>query len=58
METSALFSVGRKLNMRVAAVLMVSDCHPTSINAPKWKWKMTGEMRAELADSVLKIMNI
>ena len=58
METSALFSVGRKLNMRVAAVLMVSDCHPTSINAPKWEWKMTGEMRAELADSVLKIMNI
>ena len=44
--------------MSVAAVLMVSDCHQTSTNAPKWKWKMTGEMRAELADSVLKIMNI
>lgn len=58
METSALFSVGRALGLRVAAALMVSDCHPLEPGAHKWAWKMTKEMRAALADNALAAIGL
>lgn len=48
METSAVFSVSRFLGLRAAAVVMVSDRHPMTPDAPKWDWRMTLEMRHEL----------
>lgn len=45
METSALFSVGNYLNLKVVALLMVSDIHPLNENDNKWSWEMTKEMR-------------
>jgi purine-nucleoside phosphorylase len=48
METSAVFSVSRYLGLRAVGLLMVSDLHPMHPDAPKWEWKMTGEMREEL----------
>lgn len=48
METSALFSVGKYLGLKVVAILMVSDVHPLHENDTKWCWKMTAEMRKEV----------
>lgn len=45
METSAVFSVGEYLGLKVVAMLMVSDVHPLDENDHKWSWKMTKEMR-------------
>ena len=50
METSAVFSVSRYLGLRSAALLMASDLHPMTPDAPKWIWTMTGEKRAALAE--------
>jgi len=54
METSALMSVGKYLNIKVAAALMVSDVHPIESGAPAWRWKMTPEMRRAMFEKVLK----
>lgn len=58
METSALFSVGKALGLRVAAALMVSDCHPIQPGTHHWVWKMTAAMRAALADDALKVLGL
>ncbi len=50
METSAVFSVSRHLGLRAAALLMASDIHPVSPDAPKWEWHMTREMKYHLAE--------
>ncbi len=50
METSAVFSVSHYLGLRAAALLMASDIHPVRIDAPKWKWHMTSEMKCHLAE--------
>ena len=50
METSAVFSVSSRLGVGAAAILMASDIHPLHPGAPKWEWKMTKEMRYDLAD--------
>lgn len=59
METSALFSVGHCLGIKVAAVLIASDKHPVSPQAPKWQWHMTKELReaffAKCVEAALEI---
>ena len=50
METSAVFSVSRYLGLKAAALLMVSDVHPLTPDAPKWEWSMTRDMRYQLAE--------
>lgn len=45
METSALFSVGRYLNLNVVSILIASDVHPLTENDEQWKWKMSKENR-------------
>jgi len=50
METSAVFSVARYLGLRAAALLMVSDIHPTKPDEPKWEWHMTKDMKYHLAE--------
>lgn len=50
METSAVFSVSSYLGLKAAALLMVSDRHPTTPDAPKWEWHMTAEMKYYLAE--------
>lgn len=53
METSAVFSVSRYLGLKTAALLMASDLHPESPDAPKWQWLMTGDMRGVLTEQAL-----
>ncbi len=53
METSAAFSVGKYLGLRVAALLMASDVHPLAPDQPKWDWKMTDDMRRNLCDRAI-----
>lgn len=53
METSAVFSVSQYLGLRAAALLMASDLHPASPDAPKWQWLMTADMRYELTEQAL-----
>ncbi len=50
METSAVFSVSHRLGLRATALLMASDIHPARIDAPKWEWHMTREMKSHLAE--------
>lgn len=50
METSAVFSVSQYLGVKAAALLMASDLHPRSPDAPKWEWLMTKEMKYELTE--------
>ena len=50
METSAVFSVAQYLGVKAAALLMVSDLHPITPDAPKWAWSMTKELRDHLAE--------
>lgn len=53
METSAILSVAKVLGLQAAAVLMVSDVHPTEPSAPRWEWSMTAEMRRRLFETAL-----
>ena len=53
METSALFSVGKCLGVKVASVLMASDSHPLEDGETKWEWKVTGRQRQELFEKAL-----
>ena len=55
METSAVFSVSRYLGLRSAAILMASDLHPMSPGDPQWEWRMTKEMRYDLAEKSLAV---
>lgn len=48
METSALFSVGKCLGVKVVSILAASDKHPMHPGDAPWHWKMTPEMRASL----------
>ena len=41
METSALFSVGKLLNLNIVSVLIASDKHPEAENDCDWQWKLT-----------------
>lgn len=50
METSAVLSVARYLGLKAVALLMVSDIHPVKPDDPKWKWRMTRDMRHHLAE--------
>ena len=50
METSAVFSVAQYLGLKAVALLMISDIHPISADAPKWGWHMTRDMRYHLAE--------
>ena len=53
METSALFSVGKYLGVKVVSILIASDKHTIDENAQKWQWKMTPEMRKEFFEKCL-----
>ena len=53
METSAVFTVSRYLGLKAAALLMVSDLHPLGPEEPNWEWRMTREMRYDLAEKSL-----
>lgn len=44
-ETSALFSVGRYLGLKVVSVLIASDKHPLTEKDREWKWSMSRETR-------------
>ncbi|MBQ6262650.1 MAG: nucleoside phosphorylase [Clostridia bacterium] len=55
METSAVFSVSGYLGMKAAAILMASDLHPQDPGGPKWEWKMTREMRFDLAEKSIAV---
>ena len=55
METSALFSVGRYLHMRVASVLMVSDVHPIDEKHDAWEWHLSDELRKQFLYKVFEI---
>ncbi len=50
METSAVFSVAQYLGIKAVALLMVSDIHPITPDAPKWEWQMTKKMKYHLAE--------
>lgn len=52
METSALLSIGRYLNLNVVSILMVSDKHPIHENEI-WEWKMTGDLRKQMLYQVI-----
>ena len=53
METSAVFSVAKYLGLKDVALLMVSDVHPITPEAPKWEWLMTKEMRYHLTEQAI-----
>ncbi len=55
METSAVFSVARYLGVSTTALLMVSDRHPLSEDAPRWEWCMTKEMKCHLVEQALSL---
>lgn len=54
METSALLSIGKYLNLHVASVLMVSDKHPIHEENETWEWKMTKELRKQMLRQVIE----
>ncbi len=47
METSALFSVGKILNLNVVSILIASDKHPLNEGDEKWQWRMPPNLRKE-----------
>ncbi len=53
METSALFSVGKYLNMKVVSILIASDKHPLSENGKAWKWSMSMETRCSFFEKCI-----
>lgn len=53
METSALFSVGSYLNMRVVSILIASDKHPVSEKETPWKWSMSAESRCSFFEKCI-----
>lgn len=55
METSALFSVGAYLNVKVVSILMASDKHPMDENGHSWQWRMTDKMRYDFFEKCLEL---
>lgn len=55
METSALYSVGKYLELHVASVSMVSDRHPVSEADETWEWGMTKELRQKMLRQVIDV---
>lgn len=55
METSVVFSVSRYLGLRSGAILIASDLHPLNPEEFKWEWKMTKDMRFDLADKSIAV---
>ena len=53
METSALFSVGKYVGIKVVSILIASDKHTIDESAQKWQWKMTPQMRSEFFEKCL-----
>lgn len=53
METSALFSVGKFIELKVVSILIASDIHPLNENDKKWQWKMTKKMRYDFFDKCI-----
>ena len=47
METSAIFSVCKYLNIKAVSMLMVSDIHPINEYSENWNWKITNDIRKE-----------
>lgn len=45
METSALFSVGKYLDLKVVSILIASDKHPQTPSQKEWKWHMPKHRR-------------
>ena len=56
METSALFSVGKYLDMDVVALLFVSDLHGVNAKNKKWQWAVTDKMRYKFVDQVIELV--
>ena len=56
METSALFSVEKCLDMDVVALLLVSDLHGVYAKNIKWQWAVTDKMRYEFVDQVIELV--
>ncbi|MCM1115192.1 MAG: nucleoside phosphorylase [Clostridium sp.] len=54
METSALYSVGKYLGLKVVSILIASDKHPLTEEEFSWKWKMTKDMRYSFFDECIK----
>ncbi|WP_195599275.1 nucleoside phosphorylase [Longibaculum muris] len=54
METSALMSIGKYLDLQVVSILMVSDKHPISKENKTWEWKMTKDLRKQLLYQVIE----
>lgn len=54
METSALFSVGAYLGVRVVSILIASDQHPLQEGESPWKWTITSENRSFFFAACLK----
>lgn len=53
METSALFSVGKYLDINVVSVLIASDKHPVEEKDTGWKWTMTKGMRYDFFEKCI-----
>lgn len=57
METSALMSVGRYLNINVCSLLMVSDKHPLLDDGNEnWIWHLPEEQRAKFLTDTLDVV--
>ena len=54
METSALYSVGAYLGVKVVSILIASDKHPMRENSPSWKWTMTEKVRNRFFETCLE----
>lgn len=54
METSALFSVGLYLGVKVVSILIASDKHPMYPGDTEWSWAMTKEYREKLFEICMK----
>lgn len=53
METSALFSVGKYLGLKVVSVLVASDKHPQSPNESDCKWHMPKSARMDFFEKTI-----
>ncbi len=58
METSAVFTVAKCRGVRAVALLMASDQHPLSPDAPRWAWHMTEDRREAMAEQSLRLARL
>ncbi len=54
METSALFSVSKLIDLSTVSILIASDIHPLNECDKKWQWKMTKRMRYDFFDKCIR----